>query len=1130
MYKLNQLVSLLLMAWLATPVQGQSTLDWPVGEFAPYQLDSGRRGNPEKHSTVVYRATVSVENAVWVRLYFDKVELEAGSFVRITSALDAEVQELDADGIAMWHNTSAYFNGDTVYLELVAGPDTTRNHVVLGRVAVQVVSEGAARGPYPCADDNCGMCGADNRVPSSENWSGRIMPVGCTGSVYNEQSCVVSAGHCADGNWDDVIQFNVPDSASSCYPYNPPVADQFPITSHIFVNGGVGNDWAVMTTGTNGSGQTAYERYGVFRPIATALGNSGDTVAVWGFGVDNDDPTRSQTQQTHSATIQTRYSTYYTHWVDITYGNSGSGLIRNNEIIGIITHCPCPGIATRVDLAAFAAAREQLCGQAGGYCFASSNSTAYEYISRVQVGSINNSSGSSGYADYTYLSTDMTIGTGYPITVTLDTTWSSDIGGLWVDWNQDEDFYDAGETITTSWSGLGPYTTTITPPAWAAAGTTRMRVRIQDGDYDPTRSPCGTTSYGEVEDYSINVVSGGCSPPDCDDGNPCTDDVCDNGTCVHTNNTAPCSDGDACTTNDACSGGACVGGPPPNCDDGNTCTNDWCNSTVGCVHSDNNNPCDDGDACTTGDACTDGACVGGPPPDCDDGNACTDDSCDPAQGCQHVDNSDPCDDGLFCTATDTCSGGVCVGAGDQCPGLLCDEIYDECVECFTPSDCDDGNFCTDDTCGGGVCSNPNNTLPCDDGLFCTQTDTCSGGGCVGSGDPCPGQLCDDVGDVCVDCFTHPECDDGNGCTEDVCIGGACYHVDNSDPCDDGDACTTDDACSGGACAGSPISCDDGNACTDDSCDPALGCRYVNNTDPCEDGDACTTGDACANGACAGGPPPDCDDGNACTDDSCDPPQGCRHVDNSDPCDDNDACTTDDTCTGGACVGAPISCDDGDTCTDDSCDPASGCEYVNNTAPCSDGDACTTGDACSGGTCAGGDPLDCDDGDTCTDDSCDPASGCEYVNNTEPCEDDVFCNGAEACSDGSCQPGADPCPGQICDERGDVCMDCVTDSGCDDGDDCTIDTCDAQMNCIHEYDVRLFADLVPPFCPPSCPQPDLDDIMCILDDFADGPTPGICADGASDLAPCGGDGSIDLDDILYMLDAFAQVHACPHPCP
>jgi hypothetical protein len=55
--------------------------------------------------------------------------------------------------------------------------------------------------------------------------------------------------------------------------------------------------------------------------------------------------------------------------------------------------------------------------------------------------------------------------------------------------------------------------------------------------------------------------------------------------CVHTDNTAPCNDGNVCTTNDACSGGVSVGGPPLNCDDGNVCTDDTCSPATGCVHT-----------------------------------------------------------------------------------------------------------------------------------------------------------------------------------------------------------------------------------------------------------------------------------------------------------------------------------------------------------------------------------------------------------------------------------------------------------------------------------------------------------------------------------------------------------------
>ncbi|HNO77545.1 MAG TPA: M12 family metallo-peptidase [Phycisphaerae bacterium] len=193
-------------------------------------------------------------------------------------------------------------------------------------------------------------------------------------------------------------------------------------------------------------------------------------------------------------------------------------------------------------------------------------------------------------------------------------------------------------------------------------------------------------------------------------------------------------------------------------------------------------------------------------------------------------------------------------------------------------------------------------------------------------------------------------------------------------------------------------CDDGNPCTDDICDPELGCINPNNSAACDDGNACTTSDVCNAGSCVGSSPLVCDDSNACTDDTCDPGSGCVFTNNTNPCDDGDACTTSDVCDAGSCVGSsPLVCDDSNACTDDTCDPGSGCVFTNNTNPCDDGDACTTLDVCDGGSCVGSDPLDCDDGD--------------------------FCNGVETCDSGSgCITGVAPCDGSSwCDEDGDACI-------------------------------------------------------------------------------------------------------------
>ncbi len=126
-----------------------------------------------------------------------------------------------------------------------------------------------------------------------------------------------------------------------------------------------------------------------------------------------------------------------------------------------------------------------------------------EYISQVQVGTIDNSSGCDEYYDYTALSTEMFIDSTYSITITNGNPYSPDQCGIWIDWNIDGDFDDANETITvTGTPGNGPYTASVAPPADAIKDSTRMRIRIM---YTGTLSSCGTTTYGEVEDYTVVV-------------------------------------------------------------------------------------------------------------------------------------------------------------------------------------------------------------------------------------------------------------------------------------------------------------------------------------------------------------------------------------------------------------------------------------------------------------------------------------------------------------------------------------------------------------------------------------------------------------------------------------------------
>lgn len=153
--------------------------------------------------------------------------------------------------------------------------------------------------------------------------------------------------------------------------------------------------------------------------------------------------------------------------------------------------------------------------QVTGPCTASG--VCDEYINTVSFNTINNTStcGNNGYTDFTTTSTSVAQGSTYTLTITpaivnntTASAYTNDEIAAWIDFNNDFDFNDAGEQVAyvlvaTGWTN----TFNVTIPLASYTGSVRMRVRISyqpDGAIDP----CGTSTYGETEDYSINITSG----------------------------------------------------------------------------------------------------------------------------------------------------------------------------------------------------------------------------------------------------------------------------------------------------------------------------------------------------------------------------------------------------------------------------------------------------------------------------------------------------------------------------------------------------------------------------------------------------------------------------------------------
>lgn len=259
-----------------------------------------------------------------------------------------------------------------------------------------------------------------------------------------------------------------------------------------------------------------------------------------------------------------------------------------------------------------------------------------------------------------------------------------------------------------------------------------------------------------------------------------------------------------------------------------------------------------------------------------------------------------------CPGTDTacrvrtCTSGTC--GFQNLDGVACDV---------------DGNACTADTCVAGTCQ-VGLPLNCDDGVECTF-DACdaTSGGCIHTpapaGTACGSGLFCDGGGSCVQCFTASDCPGtATACQRPACVAGSCaFEFLDGASCNSG-SCTVSDFCSQGVCqsSGTLLNCDDGLSCTADACNAsALACESTVLPGSCLIGGQCF-----ANGAA--NPANPCLYCNAALSQTSWQPFPAGYA-----CDaDGSGCTPFDSCDGtGVCVvSTPASCDDGLACTVDTC--------------------------------------------------------------------------------------------------------------------------------------------------------------------------------------------------------------------
>ncbi len=152
------------------------------------------------------------------------------------------------------------------------------------------------------------------------------------------------------------------------------------------------------------------------------------------------------------------------------------------------------------------------------YCESGATNTGDSDIDAVVLqgegtGINNNTAGQcAGYSDFTALTAPVLIpGSTYDLVVTVGTCGGDYNKGAkaYIDWNQDYDLTDAGEEIGVTPINGSTFTTTLsfTVPTGAIPGETRLRVVGRETSSVSDIQPCGTFTYGETEDYTIEVAS-----------------------------------------------------------------------------------------------------------------------------------------------------------------------------------------------------------------------------------------------------------------------------------------------------------------------------------------------------------------------------------------------------------------------------------------------------------------------------------------------------------------------------------------------------------------------------------------------------------------------------------------------
>ena len=391
----------------------------------------------------------------------------------------------------------------------------------------------------------------------------------------------------------------------------------------------------------------------------------------------------------------------------------------------------------------------------------------------------------------------------------------------------------------------------------------KLGVKVCNDWYVGEAKFCDLPNGEQGKCYNFECVEYECSSSDhCDDGDPCTQNLCTAGQCVYAPQACECQNGYDCNDYNSCTDDICLMGNCQNpaipgavgiaCGDLSICQPDGSCQVVECI---NDSDCDDSNPCTDGgfkqpDQCENNECINIPTPnyglcgpdgsglycfegdctffDCDDDDDCTVDFIDsgtgecahsPLEACYELCGSDEdCNDGNDCTI-DSCNAGAC-NYEDECfygdfgfKSLMCDSDED----CFGS---EFGDYCVESELNGEEfdivslslcqpCTEYGVDMGCEEGSICTWGASSSQVGLYVSVFQCEDIVCE----------SSEDCDDGDPCTKDQCHITSCssYDKDLCFYCDSDSDCESNSWCensSGGVHVEYPVCEADGTCQVD----------------------------------------------------------------------------------------------------------------------------------------------------------------------------------------------------------------------------------------------------------------------------------------------------------------------------